>query len=65
MTAGGPHLVLGLGVTGRAVVGALVRHGEPVVAVDDRPNEAAAAELRDLGVDLVVARRFEFVFVPG
>jgi UDP-N-acetylmuramoylalanine--D-glutamate ligase len=44
-----------MGITGRAVVGALVRHGELVVAVDDRPHDTAAAELRELGVDLVVA----------
>jgi UDP-N-acetylmuramoylalanine--D-glutamate ligase len=44
-----------MGVTGRAVVGALARRGEAVVAVDDNPNPTAAAELRDLGVDLVVA----------
>jgi len=50
----GPYLVLGMGVTGRAVVGALARRGEPVVAVDDRPNDTAAAELAALGVDLVV-----------
>jgi UDP-N-acetylmuramoylalanine--D-glutamate ligase len=44
-----------MGVTGRAVVRALVRHGEAVVAIDDRPDAAAAAELRELGVDLVAA----------
>jgi UDP-N-acetylmuramoylalanine--D-glutamate ligase len=44
-----------MGVTGRAVVTALARRGEDVVAVDDRPDGATAAELRDLGVDLVVA----------
>ncbi|MFL6206499.1 MAG: UDP-N-acetylmuramoyl-L-alanine--D-glutamate ligase [Acidimicrobiales bacterium] len=49
------HLVLGLGITGRAVVRALVRHGEAVVAVDDRPSAAGRALARELGLDLVEA----------
>src|SRR3546814_5816892 len=41
-------LVLGLGVTGAAVLRALVAHGEDVLVVDDRPTDAGrrlAAEL--------------------
>ncbi len=49
------HLVLGLGVTGRAVVRSLVAHGEAVVAVDDRPTEAGRRLTADLGVPLVEA----------
>jgi UDP-N-acetylmuramoylalanine--D-glutamate ligase len=51
----GPHLVHGLGVTGRAVARALVAHGEDVVLVDDRPTDEARAFAADLGVDLVGA----------
>jgi UDP-N-acetylmuramoylalanine--D-glutamate ligase len=49
------HLVLGLGVTGRAVLRALVSHGEGVVVVDDRPTEAGRALADELGVRLVEA----------
>jgi UDP-N-acetylmuramoylalanine--D-glutamate ligase len=42
------HLVVGLGVTGRAVARALVERGEEVVAVDDRPTPA----LRELAAVL-------------
>ncbi|MGQ0830152.1 MAG: UDP-N-acetylmuramoyl-L-alanine--D-glutamate ligase [Microthrixaceae bacterium] len=49
------HLVLGLGVTGRAVLRALVSHGEGVVAVDDRPTDGGRALVTELGVDLVEA----------
>lgn len=48
-------LVLGLGVTGRAVLRALVAAGETVVAVDDRPGDAARAAAEAAGVELVVA----------
>jgi UDP-N-acetylmuramoylalanine--D-glutamate ligase len=48
-------LVVGLGVTGIAVARALVRRGEAVVAVDDRPSAAARQAATDLGLDLVVA----------
>jgi UDP-N-acetylmuramoylalanine--D-glutamate ligase len=48
-------LVLGLGVTGRAVLRGLVSRGEPAVAVDDRPTDAGRALARELGVDLVEA----------
>jgi UDP-N-acetylmuramoylalanine--D-glutamate ligase len=50
-----PHLVVGLGVTGRAVVRALVGHGETVVAVDDRPGEDSATFAAAHGVQLVGA----------
>jgi UDP-N-acetylmuramoylalanine--D-glutamate ligase len=50
-----PWLVLGLGVTGQAVLRGLVTRGEPAVAVDDGPTEAGRALARDLGVDLVEA----------
>lgn len=50
-----PHLVVGLGITGRAVVGALVQRGESVIAVDDRPNDTSAAELSAMGVEPVFA----------
>jgi UDP-N-acetylmuramoylalanine--D-glutamate ligase len=49
------HLVLGLGVTGQAVVRALVAHGEGAVVVDDRPSPAGRALADELGVELVVA----------
>lgn len=48
-------LVVGMGVTNRAVVGALLRRGHAVTAVDDRPDEALREAARDLGVDLVEA----------
>jgi UDP-N-acetylmuramoylalanine--D-glutamate ligase len=47
------HLVLGLGATGRAVLRALVAHGEPVVAVDDAPAAAGRELAAELGVELV------------
>jgi UDP-N-acetylmuramoylalanine--D-glutamate ligase len=49
------HLVLGLGITGRAVASALVRHGEGVIAVDDRPSDSGRALARELGLELVEA----------
>lgn len=49
------HLVLGLGVTGQAVLRALVAHGEGAVAVDDRPTPAGRALAEELGVELVEA----------
>jgi UDP-N-acetylmuramoylalanine--D-glutamate ligase len=49
------HLVLGLGVTGRAVLRALVAHGEGVVVVDDRPTEAGRQLAVALGAELVEA----------
>ena len=50
-----PHLVVGLGVTGRAVARELVAHGEDVALADDRPGDAARALAGELGVDLVAA----------
>jgi UDP-N-acetylmuramoylalanine--D-glutamate ligase len=49
------HLVLGLGITGRAVLRALVAHGESAVAVDDRPSAEGRALADSLGVRLVEA----------
>jgi UDP-N-acetylmuramoylalanine--D-glutamate ligase len=49
------HVVLGLGVTGQAVLRALMAHGESVVAVDDAPTPAGRALADALGVRLVEA----------
>jgi UDP-N-acetylmuramoylalanine--D-glutamate ligase len=49
------HLVLGLGVTGSAVLRALVARGEEVVAVDDRPAAAGREVAAAHGVELVEA----------
>ncbi|MEJ7585201.1 MAG: UDP-N-acetylmuramoyl-L-alanine--D-glutamate ligase [Acidimicrobiales bacterium] len=51
----GPALVLGLGVTGRAVAAALVRRGHDVVLVDDEPGPEARAAAHDLDVELAEA----------
>lgn len=48
-------VVVGLGVTGRAVLGALVRRGHEVLAVDDRPGPDARAAAAAAGVELVEA----------
>ena len=48
-------VVVGLGVTGQAVLDALVRRGHDVVAADDRPSDEAARAAAAAGVDLVVA----------
>ena len=46
-------LVVGLGVTGRAMVAALRARGFDVVAVDDRADPATVTELsRDLGIEV-------------
>jgi len=47
--------VLGLGVTGSAVLRSLVDHGEAAVAVDDHPSDAGRRLAESLGVELVVA----------
>lgn len=47
--------MLGLGVTGQAVLRALVGHGEEAVAVDDRPTEAGRALAEALGITFVDA----------
>jgi UDP-N-acetylmuramoylalanine--D-glutamate ligase len=49
------HVVLGLGVTGQAVLRALVAHGEGAVVVDDAPTAAGRALAEDLGVELIAA----------
>ncbi|MFT5201083.1 MAG: UDP-N-acetylmuramoylalanine--D-glutamate ligase [Candidatus Aldehydirespiratoraceae bacterium] len=46
-------LLVGMGVTNRAVAGALLRRGHEVVAVDDRPDDQLREALRDLQVTLV------------
>jgi len=46
-------LVVGLAVTGRAVADAFVRRGVEVVAVDDRPSEAARLGALDRGIEFV------------
>jgi UDP-N-acetylmuramoylalanine--D-glutamate ligase len=48
-------LVVGLGVTGRAVARALVARGSAVVAVEDRPSDTHRAFAADVGVELVEA----------
>ena len=48
-------VVLGLGVTGRAVARALRDHGVEVTAVDDHPSDAVLAAAPSLGVELLVA----------
>ena len=47
------NLVIGLGVTGRAVAGALHRRGHAVVAVEDRPTDDTRAAASALGIELV------------
>lgn len=46
-------LLVGMGVTNRAVAGALLRRGHGVVAVDDRVDDVLRSAAADLGVDLV------------
>jgi UDP-N-acetylmuramoylalanine--D-glutamate ligase len=48
-------LVLGLGVTGRAVAGALVARGVGVVVAEDHPTPATADAAQSLGVELLEA----------
>ncbi len=52
---GGRVVVMGLGVTGRAVARALARRGHPVDLVDDAPGPEAHALATALDVPLVVA----------
>jgi UDP-N-acetylmuramoylalanine--D-glutamate ligase len=49
------HLVLGLGVTGQAVLRALVARGEGAVVADDRPTDEGRAIADELGVLFVGA----------
>ncbi len=46
-------LLVGMGVTNRAVAGALARRGHQVTAVDDHPDELLRGAAEDLGVELV------------
>jgi UDP-N-acetylmuramoylalanine--D-glutamate ligase len=48
-------LVLGMGLTGRAVAETLLRRGEDVRLVDDRPDEKVLRAVRTLGLDLTSA----------
>ena len=50
-----PTVVMGLGVTGRAVARALVRRGFPVRLADDAPGPADRALAADLGLEVVEA----------
>ncbi|QGG95548.1 UDP-N-acetylmuramoyl-L-alanine--D-glutamate ligase [Actinomarinicola tropica] len=49
------NLVVGLGITGRAVAAALRHRGEDVVAIEDRPTDAVRDAADELGVTLVPA----------
>jgi UDP-N-acetylmuramoylalanine--D-glutamate ligase len=49
------HVVLGLGVTGQAVLRALVAHGEGAVVLDDAPTPSGRALAEELGVPLVAS----------
>jgi UDP-N-acetylmuramoylalanine--D-glutamate ligase len=46
-------VVLGLGVTGRAVTSALLRRGLDVVTIDDRPSEAVLSWAADNDLDVL------------
>jgi UDP-N-acetylmuramoylalanine--D-glutamate ligase len=46
-------LLVGMGVTNRAVAGALLRRGHEVVAVDDQPDETLRGAAVDLDLELV------------
>jgi len=48
-------VVLGLGVTGQAVVQAIRAHGIGVTVVDDHPSDEVRAAAASLGVELLVA----------
>jgi len=52
---GGSTVVVGLGVTGRAVARALARRGRPTVLVDDAPGPEAEALAAELDSALLVA----------
>lgn len=47
-------LVVGYGITGQAVVAALLRRGFSPVVVDDRPSESALEVARAAGIELIV-----------
>ena len=46
-------LLIGMGVTNRAVAGALLRRHHEVVAVDDRPDDVLRGAAHTLGIDLI------------
>jgi UDP-N-acetylmuramoylalanine--D-glutamate ligase len=46
-------LLVGMGVTNRAVAGALLRRGHQVTAVDDRPDDLLRGAASDLGLELI------------
>lgn len=48
-------VVVGYGLHGQAVAGALVRRGHRVTAVDDRPNEDALGHAARLGLGITIA----------
>lgn len=50
-----PVLVYGVGVAGIATINFLLRRNIDVIAADDRINEVRQAELRKLGIDVVIA----------
>ena len=50
-----PVLVYGLGVAGIATINFLLRRNIDVIAADDRINEVRQADLRKLGIDVVIA----------
>ena len=58
-------LLVGMGVTNRAVAGALLRRGHRVVAVDDRPDHELRSAAADLGVELVEAPATEALVALG
>lgn len=45
-------VLVGMGVTNRAVAGALVRRGHDVVAVDDQPDDSLRDAVKHLGLEL-------------
>jgi len=51
----GTSLVVGFGVTGRAVARALLDHDETVVVVEDSPTASTRAAVEELGVALIEA----------
>jgi UDP-N-acetylmuramoylalanine--D-glutamate ligase len=46
-------LLIGMGVTNRAVAGALLRRGHRIVAIDDRVDDVLRSAAADLGLELV------------
>ncbi len=48
-------VVVGYGITGQAVVDALLARGHRPVVIDDRPSDLAIQRADELGLDLVVA----------